>query len=252
MLWQKQDAGGQADPGRGGTGEAERHQRVEPVGGRGDRDAAVGGVRIARLGLVDHDHVLSRPQASEAVALGGGGHRVDDVAAGAGPDAEGMQADLHPQPAETTCQVPPPGPLSPWPLVAPISGVARVEVERVVVEHDLVEVGLGAAQDADLARHAGGDRHLRRRGADQDGREGLQAGPVDALQVGHALAAQLIQTVCAAAVHDDAGALARDGALGDAQRAERPRRPRWRRKDGEGGGGEGADGEGADAADPFS
>jgi hypothetical protein len=120
VLGEEQNAGGQADPAGRRGGEAERDQRVQPVRRRRDRDAAVGGVRIARLRLVNHHHVLSRPQTGEAVALGGGGHRVDDVAAGAGADAEGVETALHRHPAETTCQVPPPGPSSPWPLVAPM------------------------------------------------------------------------------------------------------------------------------------
>src|ERR1700722_5088925 len=80
--------------------------------------------------------------------------------------------------------------------------VTRVEVQRVFVQHHLVQISLDAPQDRQRARYAGRLRRSHVGRPDLDGRPELQALAADALELAEALTAELVDRV-APAIHDD-------------------------------------------------
>ena len=66
VLGQQEDPRREPDPlGRRGD-EAERHERIEPVGVGGDGNAPVARIRVRRVGLVHHHDVLTHPTGGKA------------------------------------------------------------------------------------------------------------------------------------------------------------------------------------------
>jgi hypothetical protein len=95
VFGQQQHSGGDADGRRGRGGEAQPDQRIQPIRFGGNGYPAVVAVGVARIGPVDHHDVLTRPERGEPAPFRGDGYLVDDVAPGAGADAEGMQSESH-------------------------------------------------------------------------------------------------------------------------------------------------------------
>jgi hypothetical protein len=91
VLGKQQDPGRQLDPVGDGSGEAQRDQRIQPVGSGEHRDPAVVGVRVARHRFVDHHDVLTHPQRREPAPLGRSGNRIDHGAMGTRADTETVQ-----------------------------------------------------------------------------------------------------------------------------------------------------------------
>ena len=171
-------------------------------------------------------HVLDRGDAAEidwddddlvATAPAGGVARGTSASEDFVHHPGGARSRPVPQPRGTTCQVPA-RTLDPLSLRVADRRVARVEVQRMAIEHHLVQVSLHPAQDRDLSGHRGRLRHGDVGSSHLHRWPQRQALTRDALQMRQALAAQFVDRV-AAAVDDDRHLLARDGSLRDPERA---------------------------------
>ena len=94
-LRHEADAGAEPDPVGDGGQVGEGGERLEQPGVAAAGEAAVVGVGVLRLVLVEHHHVLGHPDRLEAAVLGLAAERAEDLGVGVAVAERGEQSDVH-------------------------------------------------------------------------------------------------------------------------------------------------------------